>query len=98
MDCPGNIGPLSIRIKTNSGVVTTVDCCPGTVEVLDVFVDAGPINPGVIHSKLNAVTNKSTQVTATNRTVPPSHKTNSICPGRSNHHLTQSMGLSATAT
>src|SRR5712691_9578197 len=97
MDCPGNIGPLSVRTKTKSDVAAIVDCCPDPVVVPNVLVDAGLINPGVIHSKLNAVTNKSTQVTATNRTVPPSHKINSICPGRSNHHLTRSIGLSETA-
>src|SRR5215467_7201281 len=98
MDCPGNIGPLSIRININSVVATPVDCCPDPVAVPVVFVVVALINPGVTHSKLNAVTSKSTQVTETNNTVPPSHKTNSRCPGRSNHHLTRSMGLNETAT
>src|SRR6266568_8848101 len=97
MSCPGNIGPVSVRIKTISGVATTVDCCPDPVEVPDVFVDARLIIPGVIHSKLNTVTSKSMQVTATNKIMPPSHKTNSICPGRSSHHLTRSIGLRETA-
>src|SRR5947209_7796812 len=96
MDCPSNIGPLSIRIKTILDVAPIVDCCPDVVEVPNVFVDAGLLNPGVIHSKLNAVINKSTLVIMTNKTVPPSHKINSICPGRSNHHLKRSIGLSET--
>src|SRR5439155_9880058 len=97
MNYPGNTGPVSVRIKIICGVAITVACCSGSVEVPDAFVNAGLINLGVIHSKLKAVTNKSIQVTATSNTVPTSHKTNSMCPGRSSHHLKRSKGFSETA-
>src|SRR5215469_6861904 len=93
MGCPGNRGPVSVRVKNNPGVEVRVVVCCACLEVPVKFVDEVPADPGGCNARLKAVTSKSKQVTQTSRTVPPSHKTNSIRPGCNSHQRTRSRRL-----
>src|SRR6266487_6922186 len=93
MGWPGNRGPVSVRVKTNLEVEVRVAVCCARLEAPARFVDEVPADPGVSNARLKAVTSKSAQVTQTSRTVPPSHKTNSIRPGCNSHQRTRSRRL-----
>ncbi len=50
----------------------------------------------MIHWKLSAETSNNRQVTPINSKVPPSHRINSIRPGRNNHQRVRSSGLNVS--
>ncbi len=73
----------------------TLCCCALPLPAL-VERELAGVN-GTIHWKLSAETSKSRQVTLTKSRVPPSHKINSIRPGRNSHQRVRSSGLNLAA-